>query len=134
MRVFTFSALQNQMALNGLFYDPENSGHGFDFNVHETGLTVYYYGHTSSGERLWLISDLHVEAIEFNVSFELEMFEIVTGVFGSPVEPATPWGAITITMTDCDSGRASFSGIDGNIEMNLVRLVGLAGMDCSLAP
>ena len=134
VRVFTLSEWQNQMAFNGLFYDPENSGHGFDFNVHEAGLTVYYYGHTSTGERLWLISGLYDGNIEFDVGLELEMFEIVTGVFGSPVEPATSWGTITITMADCDSGHASFNGVDGHLEMDLVRLVGLAGMDCGLAP
>jgi hypothetical protein len=134
VRVFTLSEWQNQMAFNGLFYDPANPGHGFDFNVHETGLTVYYYGHTSSGERLWLVSGLYIGDIEFDVRLELEMFEINTGVFGSPVEPATSWGTITITLTDCDSGYASFSGVDGDIEMDLVRLVGLAGMDCGLAP
>ena len=134
VRVFTLSEWQNQMAFNGLFYDPANPGHGFDFNVHETGFTVYYYGHTSSGERLWLVSGLYIGDIEFDVRLELEMFEINTGVFGSPVEPATSWGTITITLTDCDSGYASFSGVDGHLEMDLVRLVGLAGMDCGLAP
>lgn len=133
-RVFTFSELQNQVALNGLFYDAANPGHGFDINVHEAGVTVFYYGHTSNGERLWLISDLYVADFRFDVPFEMDMFEVVEGVFGSPVQPSAFWGTITITMTDCDSGHASLSGIDGDIEMDLVRLVGLSGMDCSVAP
>ncbi len=130
VRVFTFSTLQNQVALNGLFYDPANSGHGFDINVHESGVTVFYYGHTSGGERLWLISDLHTADFEFDVPYQLEMYEVTDGIFGRPVEPATFWGTITINLTDCDSGYASFSGIDGHIEMDLERLAGQAGMDC----
>jgi hypothetical protein len=122
--------IENQLALNGLFYDSGNSGHGFDFNLHEAGLTVYYYGHTTDGERLWLISDLYTEELELGVPYELEMYEITTGLFGNPVEPATSWGTITVTFTDCDSGTASFLGNDGALEMDYVRLAGLPEIDC----
>lgn len=33
--------LSNDIGINGLFYDPDNPGHGFDFNKHETGLTIW---------------------------------------------------------------------------------------------
>lgn len=134
VRVFSLSARPNQVALNGLFYDSANPGHGFDINVHESGVTVFYYGHTSTGERLWLISDLYTAEFEFNVPYQLEMYEVADGIFGSPVQPSSYWGLITITLTDCDSGHASISGLDGSIEMNLERLVGLAGMDCDSVP
>jgi hypothetical protein len=134
VRAFTLSTSLNQQAFNGLFYDSENPGHGFDINVHETGVTMFYYGHTLNGERLWLISDLTTAEFKFGVPYELIMYELIEGTFGSPVQPAAIWGTITITMTDCNSGHASFSGIDGNMEMDLMRLTGLAGMDCSRAP
>ena len=134
VRVFAFPTLQNQMALNDLFYDSANSGHGFDINVHESGVTMFYYGHTSGGERLWLISGVQTADFEFDVPYELEMYEVTDGIFGKPVEPASYWGTITITLADCDSGHASFSGVDGNIDMGLERIVGLAGMDCGSAP
>ena len=116
--------------MNGMFYDPSNPGHGLDFNVHELGFTVFYYGHTSNGERLWLHSELFNEDLEFGLSYELEMFEAINGVFGNPAIPVTTWGTITINLTDCDSGHASFSGIDGNLEMDLARLTRLPGIGC----
>jgi hypothetical protein len=122
--------LSPDVGVNGMFYDPSNPGYGLDFNVHELGFTVFYYGHTSNGERLWLHSELFNEDLEFGLSYELEMFEAINGVFGNPAIPVTTWGTITINLTDCDSGHASFSGIDGNLEMDLARLTRLPGIGC----
>ena len=58
------------------------------------------------------------------------MFETITGVYGSPVEPANSWGTITFIFTDCDSGHASLLGNDGVLEMDFVRLASLPGIDC----
>ncbi len=76
-------SLVNDLGVNGLFYDPNNSGHGFNFVAHASGLTVYYYGHTATGERLWLVSEVFEQDLEFNVLYELEMFEVVSGVSAS---------------------------------------------------
>jgi len=134
VRVYTFAEELNQMAFNGLFYDPANSGHGFDFNMHTHGLTIYYYGHTADGERLWLISGTHTDPIAYNEPFELSLYEVVNGTFGNPILPESLWGTLSVTMTSCDIGSAMLNGLDGNIDMEIVRLVSLAGMDCSLAP
>lgn len=122
--------LSNDIGVNGTFFDPANPGHGFDFNVHEFGFTAFYYGHTNSGERLWLVSGLFTEDLQFGVPIELEMYEVWGGVFGSPLPPETTWGMITITLTDCDSGHASFNGIDGDLEMTLKRLSRIPGIGC----
>ena len=122
--------LARDIGMNGVFYDVNNPGHGFDFNVHEMGFTVFYYGHTTTGERLWLISNLFTGDLQFDTPFELEMFEVVNGGFGLPVTPETPWGTITINLADCDLGHASFSGLDGILEMDLVRLSRVPGINC----
>jgi len=122
--------LSRDLGLTGQFYDMNNSGHGFDFNVHKLGFTVFYYGHTTTGERLWLVSELFTGDLNFDVPYTLEMFEVTDGLFGKPVTPETSWGTITINMSDCDSGHASFSGLDGYIEMAFIRLTNLPGIDC----
>jgi hypothetical protein len=119
-----------EFANNAVFFDPSNSGHGFDFNVIQPGIFVYYYGHTASGERLWLISELYTEDLQYGVPFDLDMYEITTGVFGLPEGAETFWGTITFTLDDCNSGHAAFSGNDGGLEMDLVRLAGLPGIGC----
>lgn len=122
--------LSRDIGLNGTFYDSNNPGHGFDFNVHKYGFNAFYYGHTASGERLWLVSDMISEDLRFGVPIDLDMYEVVDGMFGHPLPPETLWGTITITLEDCDSGHASFSGLDGNLEMDLVRLSSVPGIDC----
>jgi|GEM_PF-3164335 len=122
--------LSRDAGMNGAFYDVNNPGHGFNFIVHEFGFSAFYYGHTSTGERLWLISGLLTEDLQFGKPYQLDMFEVSEGVFGQPVTPETPWGTITITLTDCESGHASFNGLDGFLEMDFVRLTHLPGIDC----
>jgi hypothetical protein len=127
---FEFETPPPGLENNALFFDSNNSGHGFDFNVLQGGLVVYYYGHTVSGERLWLISESYAEDLQYGVPFELDMYEIVEGVFGLPGSAVTVWGTINFTLHDCASGHAAFSGIDGDLEMDFVRLASLQGIGC----
>jgi hypothetical protein len=123
-------ALTNDLGMNGLFYDPNNPGHGFNFIAHAGGLTVFYFGHTAGGERLWLISEIFEGDLEYDTPIELEMLEVQSGVFGQPQLPATAWGTLTLDLADCDTGHASVSGIDGDLEMDFVRLTGMPGIRC----
>jgi hypothetical protein len=122
--------LNNDLGVNGLFYDPNNPGHGFNFVVHGSGLTVYHYGHTATGERLWLVSETFAGDLEFDAPIELAMSEVLSGVFGQPQFELTSWGTLTIDLADCDTGHASFSGIDGALEMDFIRLTGIPGIRC----
>ena len=122
--------LSNDVGVNGLFFDPNNSGHGFDIIRHETGLVVYYYGHSASGERLWLIYDNYQGNLEYNEKFSIDMYEISEGTFGHPVLPSSKWGSINMEFYDCDSGQATLNGDDGILEIDFVRLVGIPDIGC----
>jgi hypothetical protein len=120
----------NPLGLNGTFFDPAHSGHGFNFVAHQSGLSVYYYGHTLNGERLWLISEVYSEEVVFGAPFELEMFEVINGTLGQPQLPQSTWGVISIELDDCDRGHASFNGLDGTLEMDFIRLTAMPGIGC----
>jgi hypothetical protein len=122
--------LSNNHDINGLFFDPNNPGHGFDFNAHEQGLTVYYYGHTASGERLWLISDLVRGPIRTFEEVTIDIYEVPDGTFGQPQGGAVLWGTLVLTLWDCDNAYAVLDGKDGRLVMNLERLVGLGDSAC----
>lgn len=122
--------LSNHAGVNGLFYDPGNPGHGFNFLVHHYGLTVFYYGHTANGERLWLHSENFAGDLEFGRAIELEMYQAEFGTFARPDSNLTTWGSVVIEMADCDTGHASFNGLDGVQEMDFVRLTGVPGIGC----
>ena len=124
------STLKNHQDASGIFYDPDNPGHGFDFNAHDQGFTVYYYGHTADGERLWLISETITSNIVYGQPFNLLMYAVNDGVFGQPELPAAEWGTITITLYDCDNGYADFDGKDGQLSMDLARLVRSGNSSC----
>jgi len=124
------SVLANQLGMNGLFYDPNNPGHGFNFVMHQLGLTVYYYGHSANGEKLWLISENFEGDLKFETPIELDMFLVSSGTFGQPRLPVTSWGTITINLADCDTGHASFNGLDGALGMDFVRLSTMPGISC----
>ena len=102
-----------------------------DVNNHEQALVIYYYGHSVSGQRLWLISENYIEDIAFNQAVTLKMLEIVDGTFGNPVFEPTSWGDLTIEFADCDTGHAILDGLDGSISFDFIRLTGLENIDCS---
>jgi hypothetical protein len=116
--------------VTGIFYDPENPGHGFNFTAHEAGFTAYYYGHSSSGERLWLVSGLVKDKLNFYSEITLDMYEVVDGTFGAPELAESHWGTVVITLYDCNSGSAVFDGNDGKLFMNLQRIVGMSDSAC----
>jgi hypothetical protein len=123
--------LSRDIGMNGLFYDPDNPGHGFNFVVHEDGLTVLYMGHTAGGMRLWLQSTLFGGDLNFNEDIVLNMYEVINGTFGHPLLPKSFWGTITINLANCDSGQATFDGlVDGAMTMDFTRLTSLPGIDC----
>jgi hypothetical protein len=122
--------LTNDLGVNGLFYDPANPGHGFNFVVHGQGFTALYYGHTADGERLWLISESFAGDLEYDSPIMTDMYEVASGDLGNPQAPATIWGVATITLADCDTAHALLDGIDGMLEMDLLRLTLMPGITC----
>jgi hypothetical protein len=120
----------SESGFSGLFYDPENSGHGFDINKHKEGLVVFYYGHTASGERLWLISETSQVDLNLDQVVKLEMYEITNGSFGAPDGGTTPWGDLYLEFIDCNTAEALLTGFDGTIEVPLSRLTGLEATIC----
>jgi hypothetical protein len=124
------AALSNDYGLNGLFTDPSREGNGFNFSVHEYGLTVFYYGHTDTGERLWLVSDLLTSDLQYHTLYEIDMFEVIDGSFGNSLQGETRWGSLVFAINNCDSVGATLAGIDGNESFSLDRFAGQHGSLC----
>jgi hypothetical protein len=96
----SYKSESESKTLDFAFGGCNNPGHGFDFNAHDQGFTVYYYGHTADGERLWLISETITTNLVYWQPYELLMYEVSNGVFGQPELPASEWGTITITLVE----------------------------------
>jgi hypothetical protein len=122
--------LTNDAGISGLFYDPNTSGHGFNFNKGSAGLTIFYYGHTRTGERLWLISDTLKANLDYDTLIRLKMYEVLQGTFGDPELNLTDWGSLYLIINDCNSVTAELNGLDGYFSADLVRLDDIEGVGC----
>lgn len=127
------AAVVGNNAQNGLFYDPNKDGEGYNFVTTPSGTIIYFYGSDQFGNRLWLISDLIPGEFGPGSSIEVTMFESTGGTFGAPVASAralSVWGTLIIDFTACDSAEARLNGVDGLKVSQLVKLAGVAGTGC----
>ncbi len=95
---------------------------------------VYFYGSTTTGERLWLLSDVFSGSLSFEEVVEITMFEATSGDFLAPVpsaESLTPWGVLRMQSDDCANGVFELDGADGVKVSNVQQLVGIDGAVCN---
>ncbi len=119
--------------LSGLWYDPELDGEGYNIIYTNSGLLVYFYGYNDLGERLWLISELYTDELNFGQSIDLSLLEISGGSFQVPAPPAenaSVWGNLRIRFNDCISGEFILDGIDGIKISQTQKLADIAGVVC----
>jgi hypothetical protein len=120
-------------AYNGSWYDPSMDGEGYNIVTADAGTVIYFYGNDADGKRLWLLSDVLQETISNGRELRFVMYESTGGVHFDPVPSArglSVWGELVITFTDCNSGSAVLSGVDGEKSQNLIKIIGVNGTLC----
>lgn len=119
---------------NGLWYDLAYTGSGFNFVMSSVGLIVTYYGWDAAHNRLWLTSDLGPVTITPGLPFALNMNQTADGSFATPAPPSTNsvWGTVTLNFASCTVAKATLSGKDGTVDLNLRQLARPNGLppDC----
>ncbi len=118
----------------GSWYDPAQSGHGFNIEVLPNGgLLVYWYVFDATGNPAWILAQGEIDG---TVAI-LDAYLVAGGAFPPAFDPAavtrTLWGAITFTFTDCNHGHVAWNTIDPGYrdgEMDVVRLTLPAGLSC----
>jgi hypothetical protein len=78
--------------VTGAWYDPAHTGSGFNMLMTaESGLSVFYYGWDSNGNRLWLVSEVSPSPTQIvpGTSFTLSMMQTNSGGFLTPADPST---------------------------------------------
>jgi hypothetical protein len=132
--VFLADAGANEAAFSGLWYDPQKDGEGFNVISGGPGTVIYYYGSSSEGERLWLISDLLSNNVENGAVLRGRMFEATGGDFYHPAPTNTAlrdWGSIEARFDDCLNGRFVLEGNDGDKTSGVFKLAGVQGAECN---
>jgi len=124
--------------LSGLWFNPAQSGHGFEFTViGERSATVTWYTYTPQGAPLWLGGVLEEDS---NGELRGQVFAyegMRFGVFDPAANRQQAWGSLSVRFTDCSSGRVDYSSTlssggqsYGNGSIPIARLVGVSGLAC----
>lgn len=129
----SLASTETFVTIAGLWFDPAFDGEGYDMVQTAAGLTVFFYGYDSNGERLWLISELLTERPAINVPVTLTMSVGDGGTFEQPIPGAQlgDWGTLQITLADCGSGQFVLDGRDGVKTHAVQKLADSAGTSCT---
>jgi hypothetical protein len=126
--VTTLPQTLTPQAVIGDWYDPAYDGSGFNLLMTGSGLTLYYYGWDSNGNRLWLVSDIGPTQITPGAAFTVNMLQTNGGSFLTPANPSTvtQWGMLTLNFSaDGATATATLASPDGNANLNLQKIVGM---------
>ncbi len=120
--------------ITGSWYDPVTDGQGLAIHrVSKDAGVVYFYGFDPAGDPLWLIGSWNQPA-GFGDTIVVEV-EHVTGGNYAGFEPdaieRSPWGQLELEFESCQRGQVRLNGQSGSQVLDLVRLAGSLGLDCS---
>ncbi|MFK7957582.1 MAG: GDSL-type esterase/lipase family protein [Lysobacterales bacterium] len=120
------------ITLAGLWFDPAFDGEGYDIVQSAGGITVFYYGYDSNGNRLWLISELLADRPALNQPISLTMSVGNGGTFQQPIPGSQleQWGTLSMTVTECGAGEFVIDGLDGTKTHAVVKLADVVGTSC----
>jgi hypothetical protein len=134
------SAQALDAGLTGLWYNPAQSGHGFEVTVIDAdSASVAWYTYNKSGDPIW-VSALLDETAPGVLSGNAGYIEgIKFGEFTSGNRELLPWGTLKLTFTDCETGSVDYNGtlvLDdgtgfGAGTLPLKKLAGVAGASCN---
>jgi plastocyanin len=119
----------------GAWYDPPQSGHGLFLEVLPGGrLLAWWFAFGPDGTQSWFGG---VGTYAGNVATITQVIQTTGGKWIPNFDPSKlvqiPWGTLTFTFTDCNSGRVDFNSPVpgyGTGSMNLTRLTLPAGLTC----
>ncbi|MEP6939995.1 MAG: PQQ-dependent sugar dehydrogenase [Rudaea sp.] len=121
-------------AFTGSWYDPAQSGHGVMFEVlSDTSAVAVWYTFAPSGGQAWFGGAGTIS----NGQALINAVQTTGGKFIPNFDPSAiqkpDWGTLTLTFSDCNTGRVDFSSVlgYGTGSMNLKRLTGISGATCS---
>lgn len=128
-----FSATGSPFDFSGLWFDPSLDGEGYIIYKTPYGWLVYFFGYSSDGQFMWLVSDIvTLDQLLFGEPFDLPMLIGEPGTFDMPTPSSNlqPWGTLTITFNSCTTGQFKLEGTDGSKTADVVKLVGVEDTKC----
>jgi hypothetical protein len=120
--------------ITGSWYNASQSGHGFNLEVLANNVMLaYWYVYDGSGHNLWLggVGSYSGDTATLNLT------QLGGGLFPPNFDPThitrTPWGTLTLTFTDCNTGTAAWaptvSGFSSG-SLAITRLTAVSSVAC----
>jgi plastocyanin len=118
----------------GSWYNSTQSGHGFNLEVLPGNILLgYWYVFDGAGNNLWLGG---VGSYTGNTA-TLNLTQLGGGLFPPNFDPThitrTPWGTLTLTFTDCNTGTAAWAPTVAGFtpgSLAITRLTSVGGLAC----
>lgn len=126
-------------ALSGLWYNPAQTGHGFEVTaVDADTASVAWYVYNKSGDPIWisaLLEETSPGVLSGNASY---IQGIKFGEFTGGGMQLKPWGSLKLSFSNCDTASVEYNGtltLDdgtgfGAGTLPLKKLAGVAGLEC----
>jgi len=136
--VTSFAAAQTGMISGGFtgnWFNADTSGQGFQLQVLPDGKAVaFWFTYDANGNQVWLIGNNDIQGNRL----ELDMARPVGARFGANFDSddvqLQPFGTVTMTFDDCNSGTVNWQSSDaqfGSGSMPIERLTSSAGVSCT---
>lgn len=135
--VQAFSTLSVRPGITGTWYDPSQSGQGFNFEViSPTQLVVFFYTSDNLGNNIFLAGVGPYD----DTTATIPLYTTNGGFFPPNFDPTKIsrgyWGKLSVVFTDCNSGstewtvdpRYSASFADGGLPIK--RITSIPGLSC----
>lgn len=127
----TYSRTGTGFDYSGPWFDQTLNGEGYLVFQTPNGWLFYYFGYSSEGTFLWLISEvIGLEDLVPGVPFELPMWIGVPGTFTEPSTELMPYGTLSATFDTCTTGQFVLKGLEPDKTSNVVKLAGVDGTIC----
>jgi len=123
-------------AVSGNWYDPAQNGHGIQFElVTPTILTAFWFTFDNAGNQVWVVGAGTVVGDHV----VMQANRSGGGRFPPNFNPNSivnlPWGTMTFTFSDCNTGRLDWASSDpaftASGSMPLKRLTQIQGISCA---
>jgi hypothetical protein len=132
------SAVSITREFTASWYDPEHSGHGFNFEVVGSGdsktMLAYWYTYDAEGRPSWMFATGPVVGDQA----QLTGYATAGGAFGNAFDPRNvqvqPWGTLNVSFDDCNHGVVQFNPSNPALaagSMPITRLTSLYNSSCS---
>jgi hypothetical protein len=140
MLAAAFNVSAFDRALSGLWYNPAQSGHGFEVTAIDADTaSVAWYVYNKAGNPVW-VSALLDETAPGVLSGPASYIDgIKFGEFSSAGRQIKPWGTLKLSFADCETATVEYNGTltladgsgFGSGTLPLKKLAGVAGLACT---